>query len=213
MTSAESIINGASTLAANFSVDAGGTSRNLYNGLAANFDDPDRASQFIGGATFGMETSIAGGAAFGAVNKAVTYDSVASLFAGVEKTANPYLAEGAEFSIRINPSTGRGPMAIDTSTFTSGKATANGGIRNARQFWQAWADQYGSTLSPENMARIQARTPQSPIVDEQWLQSFPEHSAYDGETLIHHHLDYGPNAIPLPDSAHRFAPGQSIWHQ
>ena len=76
----ESIINGASTFAANMSVDPWGTAQNAYNGVAANFNDPSRASQFIGQFTFGAETTIAGGAAFNAINKAVTYDGVASLF-------------------------------------------------------------------------------------------------------------------------------------
>ena len=77
-----SIINGASTFAANLYDNPSGTAQNVYNGLAANFSDPSRASQFIGSFTFGAETTIAGGAAFNAVNKAVTYDGVSSLFSG-----------------------------------------------------------------------------------------------------------------------------------
>ena len=126
---------------------------------------------------------------------------------------NAFLREGAEFSVRLNPVTGRGPMAIDTSVFTSGETTLNGGIRNSRQFWSAWAGEYGSTLSPANLARIQARNPRAPIVDATWLDSFPEHSAYEGQSLIHHHLEYGPQAIPLPQGAHAVQPGWSIWHQ
>lgn len=66
--------------------------------------------------------------------------------APVNAVTNPALAEGAEFSVRLNPATRSGPMGIDTTTFTSGTATAKGGIRNSRQFWNAWADEYSSTL-------------------------------------------------------------------
>jgi len=86
-----------------------------------------------------------------------------------------------------------------------------GGIRNSRQFWTQWSSTYDYTLSPANQALIANRT--SPIVDSTWIQTFPEHVPYLDETLIHHHLDYGPQAIPLPDSIHRFQPGSSIWHQ
>jgi RHS repeat-associated protein len=87
----ESVINGGATLAANLSVDPSGTAQNIYNGLANNFSDPSRASQFIGGLTFGAETTIAGGAAYNAVNSAVTYDSVSSLFAGTAQTTSAAL--------------------------------------------------------------------------------------------------------------------------
>jgi filamentous hemagglutinin len=126
-------------------------------------------------------------------------------------TANPLLQPGAEYSVRINPLTGQGPMAIDTSAFTSGEATMNGGIRNSQQFWNAWSETYGDTLSEANLSRISVG--RSPVVDEQWIQSFPEQSGYMDETLVHHHLDYGPQAIPLPQSVHSLQPGWSIWHQ
>jgi RHS repeat-associated protein len=65
-----SAINGAATLAANLTVDPSGTVNNLYNGFANNFNDPNRASQFFGSLTFGVETTIAGGAAFRAISGA-----------------------------------------------------------------------------------------------------------------------------------------------
>ena len=126
--------------------------------------------------------------------------------------ANPFLREGAEYSVRINPTTKNGPMAIDTSAFTSGDTVSSGvGIRNSRQFWNAWSNTYGETLSDANLSRINLG--RSPVVDEQWTQFFPEHSNYIDETLIHHHLDYGPQAIPLPETVHGLQPGWSIWHQ
>jgi filamentous hemagglutinin len=101
-------------------------------------------------------------------------------------------------------------MAIDTSKFPGGEATLNGGIRNQRAFWKQWVEKYGDNLSPENRARIE--NGRSPVVDEKWIETFPEHSPYKDETLIHHHLDYGPNAIPLPETVHSRQPGWGIWH-
>jgi hypothetical protein len=117
---------------------------------------------------------------------------------------------GSPHFIRINPITGRGPMAIDTSGFTSGSGTMNGGVRNARQFWKQWQSTYTATLSDDNLSRIKLRG--SPVIDDVWASHFPEHAGYEGEILIHHHLDYGPLAIPLPGSVHGEQPGWGVWH-
>ena len=115
------------------------------------------------------------------------------------------------FQVHINPNTGIGPMAIDTSAFSSGAKTLNGGIRNSRKFWSNWADEFGSTLSNSNLALIDNGL--SPVVDDIWIKTFPEFTDYLGKTLIHHHLDYGKLAIPLPSPVHALQPGWSIWHQ
>jgi RHS repeat-associated protein len=119
-------------------------------------------------------------------------------------------AQHTPYQVHIDPRTGRGPMAIDTSTFTSGEVTLNGGIRNPRQFWHQWSGTYGDTLSPANQTAVRAR--RSPVVDDPWIEHFPEHAPYKGETLIHHHLDYGRQAIPLPETVHGQRPGWGIWH-
>jgi hypothetical protein len=111
------------------------------------------------------------------------------------------------FQVHIDPN--GGPMAIDTSNF-SGESTLNGGVRNARAFWKAWGEQYPETLSSANVQRIGLG--RSPVVDEQWVESFPETEDNMSETLAHHHLDCGPSAIPLPASVHGENPGYSIWH-
>jgi hypothetical protein len=114
------------------------------------------------------------------------------------------------YQVRIDPKTGRGPMGIDTSGFASGESTPAGGVRNARAFWGAWAREYPDTLGSGN--RDLMKEGLSPVVDDIWVQYFPEHAPYMGETLIHHHLGQGPIAIPLPDSVHRNVPGFEIWH-
>jgi YD repeat-containing protein len=114
------------------------------------------------------------------------------------------------YQVHIDPLAGSGPMAIDTTTFTSGERTLAGGIRNPRQFWSQWADTYGETLSTRNQKLIQAG--RSPEVDARWIEHFPETKPYLGETLVHHHLDYGRMAIPIPQPVHALQPGWSIWH-
>ncbi len=119
-----------------------------------------------------------------------------------EQIASPYF-------VRLDPLTGRGAMAIDTSGFSK-DTTLNGGTRSARKFWKHWAKTYSHTLSNSNASQIKRGL--SPVVDDVWTQSFPEHNEFMGEKLVHHHLDYGPNAIPLPEPLHRDQPGWGTWH-
>jgi RHS repeat-associated protein len=113
------------------------------------------------------------------------------------------------YVIHIDPTNG-GPMAIDTTAFTSGRRTAQGGIRNPKQFWEAWQQKYPQTLSADNQLLVSQD--RSPTVDSTWVQYFPEHNPYMFQTLEHHHLDQGPLAIPLPRSAHRIGESFMIWH-
>lgn len=50
----------------------------------------------------------------------------------------------------------------------------------------------------------------SPKIDKTWIKEFPEHSQYLGDTLIHHHVDFGRYAIPVPGKTHVGSGG--IWH-
>ncbi len=130
---------------------------------------------------------------------------------GGEKTdvSSTPVSQDSPYQVHIDPKTTKGPMAIDTSQFSSGTPTSNGGIRNRTAFWKQWANQYPDTMSDNNLQMIKNG---SPVVDDIWLQTFPEHAPYAGETLVHHHLDYGPMAIPLPFSVHSLVPGFKIWH-
>lgn len=91
--------------------------------------------------------------------------------------------------------------SIDSRTFTAGETTANGGIRNNQQFWEAWMQQRPETISRSNAFLIREKG-LSPRVDQTWINSFPEQAPYARETLIHHHVDQGPYAIPVPSSTH-----------
>jgi hypothetical protein len=123
-----------------------------------------------------------------------------------------YTQKEAALSIRLDPHTNQGPWHIDTSTFTSGIQTANGGIRNAEQFWKQWMQKYPETLSSKNLEKI-TRDQLVPTVDAQWIKFFPEHQYYMNEKLVHHHIDHGVPAIPLPEPVHAKNPGRSMFHQ
>lgn len=99
--------------------------------------------------------------------------------------------------------------SVETRSFSSGKATARGGIRNNAEFWQEWAQKNPNTLSKTNQYRVN-ELGRSPKIDDTWVKSFPEHSSHLKETLIHHHVDQGPFAIPVPESTHVGSGG--VWH-
>lgn len=120
---------------------------------------------------------------------------------GTRTGASPY-------STRVDPQFPGRPhpqWSIDTRTFPSGAGTKNGGIRNSKEFWRRWADQNPETLSPANKSRVKEGI--SPKVDEQWAQHFPEHVKHNGDTIVHHHVDQGRYAIPVPESAHKGSGG------
>jgi RHS repeat-associated protein len=86
-----------------------------------------------------------------------------------------------------------------------GPRTAGGFPRNAKWFWREYLKQHPETISPSNRALIEKG--RSPIVDEQWVKHYPGHALAEGDKLIHHHVEQGPWASPLPQSFH------SIFHQ
>ncbi|EBF2920017.1 hypothetical protein FHA60_22505 [Salmonella enterica subsp. enterica serovar Agama] len=100
-------------------------------------------------------------------------------------------------------------FSIDSRTFESGIPTSNGGIRNSQEFWKQWTDLQPDSLSNSNLYRIQ-ELGLSPKIDDTWIKVFPEHVNYKGDTIIHHHVDFGPYAIPVPGSTHVGSGG--VWH-
>jgi len=99
---------------------------------------------------------------------------------------------------------------IDTSNFKGGTPTKNGGIRERIQFWKEWQTRYPETLSEANKAIIKGD--RAPRIDATWCKYFPDQAPYMGEKLIHHHINYGAKAIPLPEPFHRYQPGRGILH-
>lgn len=131
---------------------------------------------------------------------------------GVNAT-NGTLGPGTAYQVRFDPAYPGRPdpaYSVDTSTFTSGATTANGGVRNSRQFWGAWSAKESNGLSAENLACIHRG--RAPVVASDWLRTFPEHRGFEWQTLFHHHMDYGQYAIPVPRGAPNNSPGSYIWH-
>jgi hypothetical protein len=100
--------------------------------------------------------------------------------------------------------------SIDTSRFSSGTPTsgAGGGLRNSAAYWKTWVDQVPGSLSPDNLRLAQRGL--APEIDSTWVSTFPQHKAYLGDDLIHHHTNFGRYAIPVPGSTHTSSSG--IWH-
>ncbi len=120
--------------------------------------------------------------------------------------ASPYVTRyDPRFPGRADPA-----YTIDTSQFSSGKTTsgAGGGRRNSSQFWKAWEKQVPESLSPANAMR--AMDGLAPKIDSVWVKTFPEHAAFSGYPLIHHHVNFGAYAMPVPASTHTSSSG--IWH-
>lgn len=120
---------------------------------------------------------------------------------------NPYFT-------RIDPAIPGSPdphFSIDTKTFSEGKITSKGGIRNAKEFWIQWQGLRPESLSKSNRYLIENcdKLKVSPRIDDEWIEVFPEHTPFKGR--CHHHLDdFGRYAIPVPARTHVGSGG--IWH-
>jgi hypothetical protein len=131
-------------------------------------------------------------------------------------------ADDSPYLIRFDPRVPNRPdprWSIDTSSFTDGVRTAGGGIRNAAEFWKRWLEARPETISSNNRFLIEQlqRNPRgpSPRIDAQWTKYFPEHSRflkvpYKSRVIVHHHVNQGPIAIPVPGMTHVGSGGP--WH-
>jgi len=94
-----------------------------------------------------------------------------------------------------------GDAPVDTRDFPrGGPVTALGYPRDFREFWQAYDSLNPGALSPHNLELIAAG--RAPEVDAQWLASHPGQALYEGDVLIHHHIDQGPYAVAMPKHFH-----------
>jgi hypothetical protein len=93
-------------------------------------------------------------------------------------------------------------VAVDMRAAPAGSATnAAGFARNGPWFWRQLLRERPEMFDAVNAARIRAG--RAPIVNERWLQYNPMHKPFEGAKLIHHHVDQGPVATPLPEPVHR----------
>ncbi|MEM6432710.1 MAG: hypothetical protein AAF773_02465 [Cyanobacteria bacterium P01_D01_bin.115] len=112
-------------------------------------------------------------------------------------------ANNSPFSSPYDPQNPGRPdpdWSLDTSNYT-GDPTQHGGVRNRTEFWKDWSTLQPESLSESNQYRIN-ELGLSPQVDDTWIRIFPEHAPYKRDTLVHHHVDRGPYAIPVPASTH-----------
>ncbi|RLC79879.1 MAG: hypothetical protein DRJ03_22670 [Chloroflexi bacterium] len=173
--------------------------------ITTNVILPDTAWQegvpqamFWGGVTGG----ILGGAGYG----------VKQWLAGRQAAMGASGRESNPYQIRYDPKSPGRPdprWSIDTRTFSSGETTARDGIRNSIEFWKEWLKRSPEALSAANRYRIE-ELGLSPRIDSTWVKYFPEHANFLREVLIHHHVNQGPFAIPVPASTHIGSGG--IWH-
>ncbi|UVM64148.1 DUF637 domain-containing protein [Pseudomonas sp. B21-010] len=91
---------------------------------------------------------------------------------------------------------------IDMSSAPPGSGlNAAGHPRNGPWFWKQMQTQQPEAFDAANLARIRAR--RSPVVNDAWITHYPEHEAFVGQRLVHHHIDQGPIATPLPEIIHQ----------
>lgn len=43
----------------------------------------------------------------------------------------------------------------------------------------------------------------SPRVDETWIRYHPNHASFNGDKLVHHHVEQGAVAVGLPEQIHQ----------
>ncbi|MBU8881369.1 hypothetical protein BGM26_20835 [Bacillus sp. FJAT-29790] len=77
---------------------------------------------------------------------------------------------------------------------------SDGWERNARKHFKEILKQNPEFWSVENTKRIKRNV--APIVDETFIQKFPQYKNYIGDKLIHHHIGGGGQVTAVPASLH-----------
>ena len=84
-----------------------------------------------------------------------------------------------------------------TTTTTN---TVEGAPRNSQAYWNKRLAKNDPALSQSNIWKI--KNGFAPVVNDQWIKFNPNHSAYKGDKLIHHHINQGKVATAIPQGAH-----------
>jgi RHS repeat-associated protein len=144
------------------------------------------------------------------VNLAVDVAADAALLLGVidgmrtptATTPRPQSAPRAQPSSPLPESYINFDNIVDMRVAPSGSPRTAGGFpRNPNWFWRQMVRDRPQMFDATNQARIRAGS--SPLVNAQWVKYNPAHEGFFGETLVHHHINQGPLASPLPESVHR----------
>jgi HNH/Endo VII superfamily nuclease toxin with a HHH motif len=90
---------------------------------------------------------------------------------------------------------------------SSARTSASSGShkRNSRWFWEQMLYLHPEFFSEKNRTYIEAG--KSPMVDEQWLEFHRAQEIFEGDLLVHHHVDRGPMAAGIPEELHRIFHG------
>ena len=137
---------------------------------------------------------------------------------------------GQVYQVNVRPGQ-QGPdpaWAVDSSRFQNPESfTSPQGVPRSRvEFWDEWTQMHPESLSDANLNRIAGTNPGSgvrmtfdsgvpvdtiaPRVDDEWIRVFPHHAPYRGNRLVHHHVNGGRWAIPVPEGSHVGSGGP--WH-
>jgi hypothetical protein len=95
--------------------------------------------------------------------------------------------------------------APEGSRRTSPGDGTRGWPRNSAWFWRRFHDKHADKLSARN--REFTRRGLAPEVDDEWVKLFPEHRMFEGDVLVHHHVERGPWAVPIPARFHHIFHG------
>ena len=76
-----------------------------------------------------------------------------------------------------------------------------GYLRDSRYFWNEYRGCWPEQLSRTN--RVLIASNHAPIVDPTWLKYHPQHGAFVGDTLEHHHVGQGSRCVPYSGAAAR----------
>ncbi|MDC2663187.1 SpvB/TcaC N-terminal domain-containing protein [Bacteroides ovatus] len=90
---------------------------------------------------------------------------------------------------------------VDMSKASGNSTTIKGFPRNFEYFWNQMLKEHPEMFSKENVKLIQSK--HAPIVDEQWIAHNKTHVNFKGNKLVHHHVEQGRFAVPIPEEVHR----------
>lgn len=84
-----------------------------------------------------------------------------------------------------------------------GRANTNsqGWERSSTYYFREIQGKHPEIFSKKNTARIERG--ESPRVDACFVRSFPQYKGFENETLIHHHVGKGGQAVAIPQSIHK----------
>ena len=173
-----------------------------------NFTVHGEHTYFVGREGLLVHNEQAYGRSFAGSTRSYSENFDTALGRRLTRTDNPYATRfDPAFPNRPDPK-----YSIDTLTFSSGTQTSKGGIRNAKEFWHQWLELRPESISKSNRYLIENfdKLKVSPRIDETWISVFPEHVNFKRDVLIHHHVDFGRYAIPVPGKTHVGSGG--IWH-